>query len=199
MRNLIIIVIIAVIIIGAYTALAGSEIKSADCIIGLGFGPAKNKKGEPSNELKRRVDKAVELYQKGLAPYIIFTGADTGGGCEAVVMKELAIKAGVPAEKIITEEKATDTITNTKYSVEIMRQKGFKKAILVSNPYHLKRAKYLFEANPGIEIQLAPCDTPKNPFYHIIAFSYEALVWLDYFFMDAKDKARADLITLQIY
>ena len=192
MRILIIAIITGMMLMGTDIAMAETEIKPADCIIGLGFGPAKNRKGVPSNELKRRVDKAVALYQAGLAPYIIFTGADTGGGCEALVMKELAVKAGVPVERIITEEKATDTITNTKYSVEIMRQRGFKKAILVSNPYHLMRARYLFEANPGIEVQLASCDTPANPFYHIVAFSYEVLAWARYLFIDARDKARVD-------
>lgn len=192
MRIFIMTIIAGMMLMGSDTAMAEIELKPADCIIGLGFGPAKNRKGVPSGELKRRVDKAVELYQAGLASYIIFTGADTGRGCEALVMKELAVKAGVPAEKIITEEKATDTITNTKFSVKIMRQRGFKKAILVSNPYHLKRARYLFEANPGIEVQLAPCDTPENPFYHIVAFSYEVLAWTEYLFINAKDRARAD-------
>jgi len=169
-----------------------SKLEPAEVIIGLGYGPAKSKKGEPKAELKRRVDKAVELYQAGLAPYIIFTGADTGAGCESEVMKELAVKQGVPEEKIITETKATDTITNARYSVEIMKSRGWNSALLVSNPYHLKRARSLFEASPGIQVQLAPCATPANPFYHIVSFSYEFLARTHYLFINAREKAKVE-------
>jgi len=169
-----------------------TELKPAQVIIALGYGPAKNKKGQPKAELKRRVDKAVELYNKGLAPYIIFTGADTGAGCEAEVMRELAIREGVPAEKIILETKATDTITNAKYSVEIMRERGWTSAILVSNPYHLKRARDLFEASPGISVQLASAETPDNPFYHIFVFSYELTARAHNKLTHAKEKAKVE-------
>lgn len=170
-------------------AFAG-ELEPADVIIGLGYGPALNKKGEPKKELVRRVKKVVELYKDGLAPYIIFTGGNTGAGCESEVMAELAEKMGVPREKIILETKATDTITNARYSVEIMKKYGWKKAILVSNPYHLRRAKWLFEANPGIKVELAPARTPKNPFYHIIAITYEGFAWASYLFQSPRKKAR---------
>ncbi len=168
------------------------ELEPAEVIVGLGYGPARNKKGEPRDELKRRVDKAVEVYKQGLAPYIIFTGADTGAGCEAEVMKELAVKQGVLPDRIITETRATDTITNAKYSVEIMRSKGWSSAILVSNPYHLKRARSLFEASPGIKVQTAPCATPANPFYHLFGFSYEVLARAQNFIINGNQKARAD-------
>ena len=175
-----------------YSAHSSQELEPADVIIGLGYGPARNKKGEPKKELVRRVEKAVELYKQGYAPYLLFTGGETGRGCEAEVMAELAEKMGVPRERIFLETKATDTITNARYSVEIMKNQGWTKAILVSNPYHLHRAKWLFEANPGIEVQIAPCQTPKNPFYHIFAVSYEGLAWCSYLFIHPRKKARLE-------
>lgn len=193
MRKIILIITIGIILMCSYEILSQTEeLKPAEVIIGLGYGPAKNKKGEPRAELKRRVDKAVELYLAGLAPYIIFTGGDTGAGCEAEVMKELAVKQGVPEGKIITETKATDTITNAKYSVEIMQNYNWHRAILVSNPYHLKRAKLLFEATPGISVQLAPAQTPDNPFYHLYTLTYEALARTHYFLINAKQKAKVE-------
>lgn len=188
------VILLTGVLLMADSAVSGkqAELKPAEVIIGLGYGPAKNKKGEPRAELKRRADKTVELYLAGLAPFIIFTGADTGAGCEAEVMKELAMKQGVPGEKIITETKATDTITNAKYSVEIMRAKGWESAILVSNPYHLKRAKSLFESSPGISVQLAPAETPDNPFYHLFVFSYEVATRTHHFLTNAKEKAKVE-------
>ncbi len=189
MRKLFLILAAGISLMTGYFLPAKAELKPADVIIGLGFGPAKNKKGEPRDELKRRVDKAVEVYKQGLAPYIIFTGTDTGAGVEAEVMKELAVMQGVPPDKIITETKATDTITNAKYSVTIMRSRNWTKCILVSNPYHLRRAKMLFEASPGISVQLAPTDSPPNPFYHLALILYEANVRFQYLFSDVRAKA----------
>lgn len=170
---------------------AAENIKPADVIIGLGFGPARDKDGNPNPELRRRVEKTVALYKQGLAPNIIFTGAETGAGCEAEVMKEIAVKMGVPADKIFTETRATDTITNARYSVAIMKKQGWKSAILVSNPYHIKRGKWLFESNPGIEIQTAGAETPKNPFYHIAIVTHEGIAWVGYANPSTREKARA--------
>ena len=173
------------------TAFSAEKLKPAEVIIGLGAGPARDKKGRPNSELERRVVKAVELYQEGLAPELLFTGSDTGGGCEAEVMKEEAVKMGVPAEKIFVETRAVDTITNARYSVQLMKEHGWKSAILVSNPYHLQRGKWLFEANPGIEIQTAACATPEDPLYHLVVITHEAFAWTGYLFEDPRKNALA--------
>jgi len=170
---------------------AEQKLRDADVIIGLGFGPARDKNGRPNPELLRRVEKAVEVYKQGFAPNIIFTGSDTGAGCEAEVMKESAIALGVPAENIFTETRAVDTITNAKYSVEIMSRHGWKSAILVSNPYHVHRGEWLFEVNPGIEIQTAAAKTPKNPFYHLATLTHEYIAWTGYFLQNSRKKAKA--------
>ena len=151
------------------SARADEKLKPADVLVGLGFGPATDKQGKPNPELERRVVKTVELYKQGLAPYIIFTGTNTGAGVEAEVMKAEAVKMGVPADKIFAETRAIDTITNAKYSVEIMKQHGWKSAILVSNAYHIHRGKWLFEANPGIEHpdrSLSNAGRPALPYRH---------------------------------
>jgi len=172
-------------------AFSAKQLKRADVLIGLGAGPARDKKGRPNSELERRVVKVVELYRQGLAPEIIFTGSDTGGGCEAEVMKEEAVRMGVPAERIFVETRAVDTITNARYSVEIMKEHGWKSAILVSNPYHLHRGQWLFEANPGIEIQTAACATPENPLYHLVVMTHEVIAWMGYLLENPRQKALA--------
>jgi len=174
-----------------FSAMPAENLKPADVIIGLGFGPARDKNGEPNAELRRRVEKVVELYKKGLAPNVIFTGSDTGAGCEAEVMKEVAVKMGVPAEKIFTETRATDTITNSRYSVAIMKHHGWTKAILVSNKYHVHRGQWLFESNPGIEIQTAAAETPSDPAYEFAVLVHEGTAWIGYVNPETREKARA--------
>jgi uncharacterized SAM-binding protein YcdF (DUF218 family) len=177
--------------LACFSALPAESLKPADVIIGLGFGPARDKNGQPNAELRRRAEKVVELYKQGLAPNIIFTGSDTGAGCEAEVMKEVAAKMGVPAEKIFTETRATDTITNSRYSVAIMKKHGWIKAILVSNKYHVHRGQWLFASNPGIEIQIAAAETPSDAAYQSAVLIHEGAAWIGYLAPNTREKARA--------
>jgi uncharacterized SAM-binding protein YcdF (DUF218 family) len=181
----------AALLLSCLVAVSAEQLKPADVIIGLGFGPARDKDGKPNAELRRRTEKVVELYKQGLAPNIIFTGSDTGAGCEAEVMKEVAVKLGVPPEKIFTETKAVDTITNSRYSVAIMKQHGWKSAILVSNKYHVKRGEWLFKSNPGIEIQTAAAETPADAAYQSTVLIHEGAAWLGYLAPDTREKATA--------
>jgi len=92
-----------------------------------------------------RVKYAVKLYKKDLAPKLIFSGAAREGpSSNALVMKNYAVKQGVPENAIILEEEATNTLENAKYSSEIILKEGFKKIILVTSPYHQRRTFEIF-------------------------------------------------------
>src|ERR687890_2293595 len=54
--------------------------------------------GRPSPVLRARLDHAIDLWRKGLAPRVIFTGGGGGGGTtsEAAVGRRYALKHGVP-------------------------------------------------------------------------------------------------------
>lgn len=58
-------------------------------------------------------------------------------------MKRYLLKKGVKEEYIIKEDESKNTMENLKNSKMIMDKKGFKKAIVVSNSYHLKRASLM--------------------------------------------------------
>ena len=114
-----------------------------DVIIVL--GAAVGKGGQPSRALRRRVLHGVKLLDDKKANYLLVTG---GLGkyppAEAVVMRNLALDTGVQKEKIILEEKGTSTFTNAKRSVRIMHNHNWSNAIVVSDSYHLFRAKFVF-------------------------------------------------------
>ena len=120
-------------------------IKEADTIVVL--GAAVRKTGEPSPALRRRVLHAVQLMREGRSRVMLVTG---GLGeyppTEAEVMKEIAVREGIPAECIFLEQEATTTFESVVLCSRMMRQHGWSSAIVVSDPYHLFRTTATFRA-----------------------------------------------------
>ncbi|WPX07830.1 YdcF family protein [Anaerocellum danielii] len=113
--------------------------KKSNCIIVLGcavYGDF------PSPFFQERLDRAFELYKNGYAKYIIVCGAKGRGEniSEAEAGKRYLVEKGVLPELILKEEKSFSTYENLLYSKKIMKKKGFKSAIIVSNMFHLERA-----------------------------------------------------------
>src|ERR1700759_4214453 len=79
------------------------EARPADVIIVMG---AAEYRGHPSPVLKLRLDHAVQLYERGLAPYIMTTGGPGGDPSftEGGVGRSWLIDRGIPAEAIIVED-----------------------------------------------------------------------------------------------
>ncbi len=165
----------------------------ADVIVVLGYGPPVDEQGLPKPELVRRVKRGVELYNQGLAQRMIMTGGNTYKDYfESRVMKDVAMDMGVPEDAVFLEIEAMSTIGNARGSVRIMKDQGWNSAIIVSSPYHLKRALHLFSANPGIEFQTAGCEVPEKPGYGLVFTIYEYYARIPYLFFDEQAQARAD-------
>lgn len=116
--------------------------QKSDCIVILGCMVYGN---VPSPFLKARTLEGLRLYKSGTAPYIIVSGARGKGEdiTEAEAMKKLLISEGVPEDRIIKEEKSSNTWQNIFNSKAIMMSKGFSSAVIVSNSFHLKRAEVI--------------------------------------------------------
>lgn len=85
--------------------------------------------------MESRVRWAAFLYQKGFTDYIIFSGAAVYTPyIESRIMKLYAEKLGVPAEHILTEEKAMHSVENLYYSFVMARNRGFTKIALATDP-----------------------------------------------------------------
>ena len=110
-------------------------LKKADCIFVLGSHDT------------RVADYAIDLFSKNLAPYILFSGGLgrlTEGNfhkSEAELFADIAIARGVPEEKIIIENKSTNTGQNIEFSKELLKERGFNfdTFILVQKPYMERR------------------------------------------------------------
>ncbi len=163
----------------------------ADVIVILGYGPPVDEQDRPKPEIERRVQKGVELYQAGLAPYIITTGGNTYKQYyESEIMRDLLVESGVPRERVIQEREAMDTIGNARGSVAIMDEQGWKSCIVVSSPYHLKRARKLFNAG-GINVQTAASEIPDSAGYKIGFAMYEYWVAASYLLIDEQQLVKS--------
>lgn len=132
--------------------------RAADVIIVLGGGI--NGDGSLGESSRQRVDKGVELYKKRAAPYLIMSGK---GGflsetqlpfTEAEVMKKYAVTLGVDPKDVFLEEKSKDTIGNAYFTRKLSEDKKWKRFIVVTSDYHLKRSKYIFRKIFGREYTL---------------------------------------------
>jgi len=116
-------------------------LKKADCLLVLG-----------SNDI-RVARWGAELYMQKFAPYIIFSGnvgrltSGLWNKPEAEVFKKEALKIGVPKDKIIIEDKSTNTYENIIFTKKLLEKRNilFKSYILVHQPYMLRRAFTVFE------------------------------------------------------
>jgi uncharacterized SAM-binding protein YcdF (DUF218 family) len=129
--------IIVVLVAGAWP-----NTRQADAIVVLG---AAQYNGRPSPVLQARLDHALDLYHRGLARHLIFTGG-TGVGdtvSEAEVSRRHAISKGVPASAIMTERDGLTSAQSVRAAGALMDAAGLESALLVSDSYHMMRLEVL--------------------------------------------------------
>ena len=129
------------------------ELKPADVIIVL------------AGEREERVGYGVWLYQQGYAPKIIMSGGPVVWRVTAAqIMKEQALFLGVPAEDILVEERSTTTEENAEFTKNLMVAEGFGSAILVTSPYHSRRASGIFHRVFGQGMEIMSVPVPNSRF-----------------------------------
>jgi uncharacterized SAM-binding protein YcdF (DUF218 family) len=120
------------------------DARPADAIVVLG---AAQYAGHPSPVLKARLDHAIDLWRRGFAPVIIFTGGfgDRDTTSEAAVGQRYAIKAGVPERVILMENAGRNTIESLQQVAVLMAsaERSQHRVILVSDPFHMFRLSIL--------------------------------------------------------
>jgi uncharacterized SAM-binding protein YcdF (DUF218 family) len=130
------------------------EARRADVILVLG---AAEYRGRPSQVLRARLDHALELYQRKLAPLVLTTGGAGGDPVftEGGVGRSYLIGHGVPAEAIIVETEGETTVESTAMAGEIMRRMGLRSVIVVSDGYHIYRVKRMLQFR-GLSVYGSP-------------------------------------------
>jgi uncharacterized SAM-binding protein YcdF (DUF218 family) len=135
------------------------EARPADVIVVLG---AAEYRGKPSPVLRARLDHALELYRQGMAPRILTTGGAGGDPVwtESEVGRRYLSEKGVPVEAIILEAQGESTMESTTAAAEILRRMGLHSCIVVSDGYHIYRAKRMLESQ-GLTVYGSP--RPPSP------------------------------------
>jgi uncharacterized SAM-binding protein YcdF (DUF218 family) len=99
------------------------------------------------DEQMARFQEGVSLYQRGLGRFLVFSGAaHDNGPSNADVMRDLAVQRGVPDRAILEEPLGEDTWGNAVHTRQVLEGHGLQSAILVTSPYHARRAKLTFDA-----------------------------------------------------
>ena len=130
------------------------EARPADAIVVVG---AADYRGRPSPVLKARLDHALDLYNRQMAPRIMTTGGAGGDPVftEGDVGRDYLTSRGVPPEAIVVEREGASTVESTALAGEIMRRMGLHSAIGVSDGYHIYRVKKMLEGR-GLTVYGSP-------------------------------------------
>lgn len=145
----------------ALVLLAGNwpELERSDAIVVMG---AAQYNGRPSPVLRSRVDHAIDLYRRGLAPRILFTGGVGTGDTlsEADVARRYALDLGVPDSAILVENRSRTSAESIGEAARILHDRSMESALLVSDPFHMLRLEMLARRG-GLEGNRAP--VPRGP------------------------------------
>jgi uncharacterized SAM-binding protein YcdF (DUF218 family) len=127
--------------------------RPADAIVVLGAAVWPGER--PSPALARRIERGVELFHAGHAPNLVPTGGlGRNPPAEAEAMARAARARGVPAEALVLEDRATSTVESAEYVAALAERNGWRSVIVVSEPYHVTRAGWMFR-DRGLDVQTA--------------------------------------------
>ncbi len=129
------------------------EARPADAIVVFG---AAEYEGRPSPVLRARLDQALLLYRRGLAPLIITLG---GSGdpdhSEGGVGEEYLITHGVPESRIIAETQSRSTAASARRLAAIAEANHLGSVLAVSDGTHLFRIRMLCQRY-GLTVYTSP-------------------------------------------
>ena len=119
-----------------------------------------------------RVIHAVKLYEKGLAPIIILTGQEMEFDGRKFRFKDIKLTEprfagmlvklyGIPEDNLFLEERSQNTYEDAKYAKEDLLKMGIHSAIIVSDPFHMRRVSMIFKKvfkDTPVSLSFSPAD-----------------------------------------
>jgi len=164
------------------------NVHPAKAIVVLGGGLKSD--GSLGISTRERVRYGVFLFKLGFGDYLILSGGDeVNGKLEADQMYKMALNEGIPPEAVIKEDNSLNTHENAIYTKKILSRYGIEeKVILVTSPYHIKRALFCFRRQ-GIKVLPAPVKNSEIYTYglyqslrniSLLVHEFLALAWYRY-------------------
>lgn len=156
------------------------EARPAGAIIVFG---AAEYAGRPSPVFRARLDHAYDLFERGLAPFVITTGgaAHDPKFSEGQVGRDYLISRGIPDVNLIAETQSADTAESAVRTARILRANGIQTCLAVSDAYHLYRVREVM-ADQGITTYISPRPTsiPRTPYQRAFTSLREACSYLNW-------------------
>lgn len=90
-----------------------------------------------------RAAAAATLVREGYAPWLILSGSP---GDTTAVMVNAALRVGVPRDRILVDDQSNSTLENARNTARLMQGRGLRRAIMVTSPYHTRRAAWVFRS-----------------------------------------------------
>jgi uncharacterized SAM-binding protein YcdF (DUF218 family) len=151
-----------------YPAVMVAAVEPADAVVALGgiFGPPAAP-GQVRNlmDTGERLEAAIQLWQARKVSWVVFTGGripwENRIKVEGEESRDEAVRRGVPAERILVTREIDNTAGEAAAVADLMKERGWKKIILVTTGWHMPRSAYLFR-KAGVECVIFPVDFRRD-------------------------------------
>lgn len=115
--------------------------------------------GRIGDYLRTRLEKGLQIYQKGFVKHIVVSGqVGIEGVDEAHFMKEYLVAHGVPDSLVIMDNKGNNTWATAQNFARIRQQHHFRSVIVVSQFFHIARTRFAFWKNGISPVYTAHAD-----------------------------------------
>ena len=133
---------LSVVFVQVWLAARRDDARPADAIVVLG---AAQFDGRPSKILTARLDHAVDLYRRGIAPVVVVTGGKQAGDrfTEASVGATYLHDHAVPERALLRETTGRTSWQSLAAASRFLKQRKLTSVVLVSDPYHSARIEDL--------------------------------------------------------
>ena len=134
----VVLVYLSVVFAQVWLASRRDDARASDAIIVLG---AAQFDGRPSKILQARLDHAIDLYHRGVAPIIVVTGGNQPGDrfTEAGTGAQYLHEHDVPESAIEREDNGRSSWQSLEAAARILKDQDRTNVVLVSDPYHAAR------------------------------------------------------------
>jgi len=149
------VVVVAGYVAGHIMWVAGHDSRPhSDAIVVLG---ACQYNGTPSPVFAARLDHAKALYDAHVASRIVTVGGNQPGDIttEAQAGQDYLVRKGVPSNAILPVRAGHDTLQSVRAVADVFKTRGWKTAVLVTDPWHCLRARTMAR-DSGIDASTSP-------------------------------------------
>jgi uncharacterized SAM-binding protein YcdF (DUF218 family) len=134
----VLLVYLSVVFVQVWLASRRDDARRSDAIVVLG---AAQFDGRPSKVLTARLDHAIDLFRRGIAPIVVVTGGKQTGDrfTEAGASASYLHDHDVPDRAILRETTGRSSWQSLASAARILKERNLTRVVLVSDPYHAAR------------------------------------------------------------